>query len=268
MKTNNETSLYMYRSAVNDFYGAALAMGIIFLVVFGLVMVASASMEIAQSLYGNPFYLLRKQLILLMPGLVAAYIVYKIPLSLWQEFSGVLLGAGIFLLCLVLVPGIGREVNGSQRWLNFGFFGFQPSELCKIFVVLYMAAYLVRRQEVVRSELKGFLIPLGIVGLMVFLLLLEPDFGSVVVLLFAVMSMLFLAGVKLQQFISMIVVCLAGAAIAASAATYRMKRLTAFTNPWADQFGVGYQLTQSLIAFGRGEWLLELQLLSMISATV
>lgn len=244
----------LYRSGLSDFYGAALAMGIAFLVVLGLVMVASASMEIAQSLYDNPFHLFRKQLILLIPGLIAAFIVYKIPLSLWQEFSGVLLGAGIFLLCLVLVPGIGKEVNGSQRWLNFGFFGFQPSELCKIFVVLYMAAYLVRRQEAVRNEWRGFLIPIAIVAFMVFLLLLEPDFGSVVVLLFAVMSMLFLAGVKLQQFLFMISVCFAGAAIAASAATYRVKRLTAFTNPWADQFGDGYQLTQSLIAFGRGEW--------------
>jgi cell division protein FtsW len=245
----------LYVSGISDFYGAALILGIGFLVTFGLVMVASSSMEIAQSKYGDPFFLFKKQLLLFIPGLVAAYIVYKLPLSLWQEFSGVLLCLGIALLFLVLIPGIGREVNGSQRWISLGFASFQPSELCKIFVVLYMAAYLVRRQQAVRNEWKGFLIPIGIMGLLVLLLLLEPDFGSVVVLLCAVMSMLFLAGVKLQQFMLMIFACLVFGGIAASAATYRLKRLTAFTNPWEDQFGSGYQLTQSLIAFGRGEWL-------------
>ena len=194
-------------------------------------------------------------MLLLVPGIVAALIVYRIPLRIWQEFSGVLLLLGIALLFLVLIPGIGREVNGSQRWISLGFVGFQPSELCKIFVVLYIADYLVRRQSKVRTDWVGFAIPLAIMGILVFLLLMEPDFGSVVVLMCAVMTMLFLAGVKLQQFIALISVSLGLAVLAATMSPYRMARLTSYTNPWADQFGSGYQLTQSLIAFGRGEWL-------------
>ncbi len=245
---------HLYNSGIIDAYGLGIVLSAGFLLGFGLLMVASSSMEIAQSRYGDAFFLLKKQSLLLLPGVLAAFIVYHIPLRIWQEFSTVLLCVGIALLIMVLIPGVGREVNGSQRWLNLGFASFQPSELCKIFVVLYVSAYLVRRQEAVRNEWKGFLIPIAIVGLLVMLLLMEPDFGAVVVLLCAVMVMLFLAGVKLQQFLLLITACLVFAGIAASTATYRMKRLTAFTNPWVDQFGDGYQLTQSLIAFGRGEW--------------
>lgn len=245
----------LYNSGISDLHGKNIFFGVAFLIAIGLIMVASSSMEIAESRYGDPFFFLKKQVLLLIPGLFAAFLIYKIPLAIWQEFSGVLLGIGIFLLVFVLIPGIGREVNGSQRWISLGFATFQPSELCKIFAVLYMASYLVRRQQAVRNQWKGFLIPIAIMSLLVLLLLLEPDFGAVVVLMFSVMTMLFLAGVKLQQFLLMLTTCFIFAGIAASAATYRLKRLTAFTNPWADQFGSGYQLTQSLIAFGRGEWL-------------
>jgi len=250
----SQTKLPLYTSGVKDFYGASLILGVGFLLSLGLVMVASSSMEIADSRYGDPFFLLKKQLVLLIPGLLAATIIYHIPLSIWQQASGFLLLTGIILLFLVLIPGIGREVNGSQRWISLGFVSFQPSELCKIFVVLYIADYLVRRQNKVRNDWVGFLIPLAIMGMLVFLLLLEPYFGSVVVLMFAVMTMLFLAGVRLQQFIALISVSFILAVLAAAASPYRMKRLSAYANPWEDQFGSGYQLTQSLIAFGRGEW--------------
>ncbi len=244
----------LYKSGFNDVYGMGLLLSSIFILVVGMIMVASSSMEIAESRHGDAFYLLKKQLILMLPGLLGAFIVYQIPLSLWQEFSGVLLVIGVTMLFLVLMPGVGVEVNGSQRWINLGFIRFQPSELCKIFVVLYIADYLVRRQSKVRSDWIGFLIPLAIMGILVFLLLMEPDFGAVVVLMCAVMVMLFLAGVKLQQFIALISVSLVLAVLAATTSEYRMRRLTAYTNPWEDQFGSGYQLTQSLIAFGRGEW--------------
>jgi cell division protein FtsW len=241
-------------SGINDFFGSSLIFGSGFLLCFGLVMVASSSMGIAESRYGDAFFFFKRQFVLLIPGIIAAFIIYQIPLNLWQRFSGSLLIVGIVLLFLVLLPGVGREVNGSQRWINLGSASFQPSELCKIFVVLYIADYLVRRQGKVRSDWVGFFIPLAIMGLIVFLLLLEPDFGSVVVLMFAVMTMLFLAGVKLQQFIALITVSISLAFVAIISSPYRMKRVSAHTNPWADQFGDGYQLTQSLIAFGRGEW--------------
>lgn len=251
---STQMQLPLYKSGVKDNLGGSLLLGVGCLLCLGLVMVASSSMDIAESRYGDAFFLFKKQVVLMIPGLLAAVIVYHIPLSLWQKSSGILLLTGIVLLFLVLVPGIGREVNGSQRWINLGFVSFQPSELCKIFVVLYIADYLVRRQNKVRTDWVGFGIPLAIMGIMVFLLLLEPDFGSVVVLMFAVMTMLFLAGVRLQQFIALISVSLLLAALAAAASPYRMKRLSAYANPWEDQFGSGYQLTQSLIAFGRGEW--------------
>ena len=245
----------VYNSGLTTGYGLTVILAIIFLISLGLVMVASSSMGIAEDRMGDPFYFIKRQALLLIPGLVAAVIVYQIPLSFWQQASGPLMIFGFVLLILVLIPGIGKEVNGSRRWISLGILGFQPSELCKIFVMLYMAAYLVRRKEEVRNEWSGFMIPLGIMSLIVLLLLLEPDFGSVVVLMFAVITVLFLAGVKLQQFIMLMIATVLVAGIVAVSSTYRVKRLVSFTNPWADQFGSGYQLTQSLIAFGRGEWL-------------
>lgn len=244
----------MYKSGFATLHGSLLILTIIFLVSLGLVMVASSSMGIAEERMGDAFYFLKRQTLLLIPGIVAAIIVYNIPLSFWQQWSGPLMILGFMLLIVVLIPGIGKEVNGSRRWISLGVLGFQPSELCKIFVMLYIAAYLVRRKEEVRNEWSGFMIPLGIMSLMVLLLLLEPDFGSVVVLMSAVIAVLFLAGVKLQQFIMLMIATVLVACIVVVSSAYRVKRLVAFTNPWADQFGSGYQLTQSLIAFGRGEW--------------
>jgi len=244
----------IYKSGFTTGYGSIVIVAIVFLVGLGLVMVASSSMGIAEERMGDPFFYIKRQALLLVPGIVAAIIVYQIPLSFWQQASGPLMILGFVLLILVLIPGIGKEVNGSRRWISLGVLGFQPSELCKVFVMLYMAAYLVRRKEEVRNEWSGFMIPLGIMSLMVLLLLLEPDFGSVVVLMCAVIVVLFLAGVKLQQFIMLMIATILVAGLVAVSSTYRVKRLISFTNPWADQFGSGYQLTQSLIAFGRGEW--------------
>lgn len=243
-----------YKSGFSDGYGASFLLALLFLISLGLVMVASSSMEIAEARTDDAFYYLKRQLTLLLPGIAAAVVVYQIPLSFWKQFSGVFLLLGFLLLVLVLVPGVGRKVNGSMRWINLGPFGFQPSELCKLFVVIYMAGYQVRRTQEMRNEWSGFMIPLAIMCLLVVLLLLEPDFGSVVVMMTAVMAMLFLGGVKLKQFIVLIVVSVLSAGLIAVSQTYRMKRLASFTNPWEDQFGSGYQLTQSLIAIGRGEW--------------
>ncbi len=165
-----------------------------------------------------------------------------------------LLGA-FGLLVLVLVPGIGREVNGSMRWIGFSFFNVQPSEIAKVFVVVYLAGYLVRRQTEVRETWMGFFKPFIVLLPMAALLLMEPDFGATVVMMGAAAAMLFLGGVGLFRFSLMVVLAVLAVFVLVQAQPYRMARLITFTDPWSDQFGSGYQLTQALIAFGRGEWL-------------
>lgn len=162
-----------------------------------------------------------------------------------------LAGAGIVLL-LVLLPGIGREVNGSQRWIAFPGFNIQASELAKLGYLIWLAGYINLQREALVQRWQAFLIPLGVLGVLSFLLLLEPDFGAAVVLGIATFGMLFMAGVPMLRFLSIALAVVAAAALIALLQPYRVARLMNFLDPWADQFGGGYQLTQSLIAFGRG----------------
>ena len=243
--------LYGKRGVDLDF---PLLAGCLALLGLGLVMITSASSEVAAVNAGNPLYHMIRHLVYVVIGLIAAGATLLIPLAAWQRMSGLLLLAAFAVLVLVLIPGIGREVNGSMRWIGFGIFNVQPSEIAKLFVVVYLAGYLVRRQEEVRESWMGFIKPIVVLIPMAGLLLLEPDFGATVVMLGAGAAMLFLGGVGLFRF-----ALLAGAAIGAvfvlvQTQEYRLQRLITFTDPWADQFGSGYQLTQALIAFGRGEW--------------
>lgn len=225
-----------------------------FLFCVGLVMVGSASMGVAEASFDNPFYFFVRHFVYLGIGLCAAAVVMQVPMQVWHRYAYPFFLLVLFLILIVLIPGIGRRVNGSMRWIGFGGITLQPSEVMKMGAVIALAAYLVRRQEEVRSRLAGFVKPLAFVGIVLFLLLLEPDFGASLVIVTAVMAMLFLAGAPLNQFLAMSgVVALAGVAVMI-AEPYRMKRLLAFTNPWEDQYGSGYQLVQSLIAFGRGDW--------------
>jgi len=233
--------------------------GVLLLVVFtlaglGLVMVGSASVSLADRQTDEPFYYLARQLMSLGAGLALALVVARMPLALWQRLGVPMLIVATALLVLVLVPGLGRSVNGSSRWLALGPLGFQVSEFAKLAAVVYVAGYLVRHDEAVRTTLGGFLKPLALLGVMALLLLLEPDFGATVVILATVMGMLFLGGVRLSLFGLLVTLAASGLAVLAITSPYRMERLTAFTNPWADPFNSGYQLTQALIAFGRGEW--------------
>lgn len=235
-------------------YDRWLIVAILGLIVLGLMMVASSSVMISTKFYHQPFHFLFRQAIYLFGGFVLAVVVMRIDSSLWEKYSVHLLFACLVMLVLVLVPGIGRVVNGSRRWLALGPIGIQVSEMAKISMILYVSGYLVRQEEQVKQNIMGFIKPMVILMVMAMLLLLEPDFGATVVIVTTVMAMLFLVGVKIRYYIGLLIMVGLSMIFLAVSSPYRMARLTAFLNPWADQFNSGYQLTQSLIAFGRGGW--------------
>lgn len=219
----------------------------------GLVMMTSASVSIAERQMQDPLFFLERQSIGVVLGVLGALIAMSIPSATWERLAMPLLIGAFLLLVLVLIPGIGHEVNGSRRWLRTGLLNFQVSELTRVMLLTYLAGYVVRRQNELKETLGGFLKPLGLLLLGALLLLLEPDFGAATVLLVTGLGVLFLAGVKLRHFIGLVALVAGGLALAAVASPYRMKRLISFLNPWADPFNSGFQLVQSLIAIGRGE---------------
>ncbi|QIT56279.1 putative lipid II flippase FtsW [Aquisalimonas sp. 2447] len=231
-----------------------LVWALIAAVVVGLVVLTSASMSLADSQFGSPFYFLQRQLLFLGMTLAGVWLVLQVPLHAWYQASGLLLLCAFLLLVAVLIPGVGREVNGATRWIPVGIFHLQVSEVAKFGVLFYLAAYMVRRGDRVRGSMQGFLIPIVLLGATGVLLLMQPDFGAALVLGATGLGLLFLAGVPLWRFAALV----AGAGALAWAliitSPYRVTRLTAFVDPWADPFNTGFQLTQSLIAIGRGEW--------------
>ncbi|WP_428847081.1 putative lipid II flippase FtsW [Pseudomonas tremae] len=232
-----------------------MLVGCLALLGLGLVMITSASSEVAAVQSGNTLYMMTRHLVYLLIGLGVCGVTMMIPVATWQRLGWLMLLGAFGLLLLVLVPGIGREVNGSMRWIGFGAFNVQPSEIAKVFVVIFLAGYLIRQQQEVRESWMGFFKPFIVLLPMAGLLLMEPDFGATVVMMGAAAAMLFLGGVGLFRFSLMVVLAVASVVVLVQAQPYRMARLTNFTDPWADQFGSGYQLTQALIAFGRGEWI-------------
>jgi cell division protein FtsW len=222
------------------------------LIIIGLVMVASSSVTISAKYYHEPFHFLIRQAAYLALGVVVAVGLVRVDMKVWERLSLPLMGFCLVLMCLVLIPGIGRVVNGSRRWIAFGPIGIQVSEFAKLSMILYLSGYLVRQGHRVSETFWGFLTPLLVLGVVALLLLMEPDFGATVVIASTVLAMLFLAGVKLRYYVGLTGFIAAALAVLAVSSPYRMARLTAFLNPWADQFNTGYQLTQSLIAFGRG----------------
>jgi len=224
------------------------------LLLVGLVAISSASIEYADWHYHNPWYHTLRHLVYLLLALAAAVAVYRLPLQFWQRSGWGWLFGALALLILVLIPGVGREVNGSQRWLPLGPFTLQPSEFAKLAMVVYLAGYMVRREHEVRHQWQGFLKPMAVVFATTLLLMIEPDFGATVIVVGSAFGMLFLAGVKLGNFLLVLLGALAAMLVLVLSAPYRVARLTASTDPWADPYNTGFQLTQSLIAFGRGEW--------------
>lgn len=232
----------------------SLLLSVGLLIALGLLMLTSASLGLAQRELEQPFYFVIRQSIYFLLGISAGLIIICLPIRWWQQFSPILLMITIALLMLVLIPGIGTEVNGSRRWLRAGPFSFQVAELAKLFMIIYLADYLDRNGYEVRTTFMGFLKPMFIVGFVGFLLLLQPDMGSAFVIAATVLGLMFLAQVRLREFIFLLILGVGLFVLLAWAAPYRWARLTSFMDPWADQFNTGYQLTQALIAFGRGEW--------------
>jgi len=235
-------------------YDKWLIVAVLGLVIIGLMMVASSSVMVSTKYYHQPFHFLIRQACYLSVGIVISIAILRVDSSVWEKCSVPLLLVCFGLLLLVLIPGIGRMVNGSRRWLSLGPIGIQVSELAKMTMVLYLSGYLVRQHESMSQNILGFVKPMIVLGIVAFLLLLEPDFGATVVIAGTVMAMLFLTGVKLRYYAVLLATLSGGFAFLAVSSPYRMARLTAFLNPWADQYKSGYQLTQSLIAFGRGGW--------------
>lgn len=231
-----------------------LVLAIALLLVAGLVMVASASVAVAQSSSGDPLALFRRQALFVLFGLFAGFVVYRLPIVVWQSLSGLLFVAAIVMLCLVLVPGIGIRVNGAARWLDLGVTTLQVSELTKLLVIFYLAGYLVRHRVELRENYSAFFRPLVPVALVVLLLLFEPDLGAAVVLTCICLGMIYLAGVRLLPFFSSLLFVTAVLAVATILEPYRVRRLLSFQNPWDSAASDGYQLTQSLIAIGSGSW--------------
>lgn len=220
----------------------------------GLLMMTSASIVISDKQMHQPFYFLFKQLIFLTIGIILGSFTLQLETQYWEKYGGYLLLIMLGMLGLVLIPGIGHSVNGSVRWLGVGPIGFQVSELTKFVIIVYMAGYLVRRNQEIQQQWSGFIKPILILGLIAVLLLREPDFGATVVVTITTLGMMFLAGMCLRNFIVLILLASALLGVIAISAPYRLARLTSFLNPWASPFDTGYQLTQSLIAFGRGGW--------------
>jgi cell division protein FtsW len=225
------------------------------LLLIGLVMVTSASLNVAERLTGDPFFHFERQLMSVLLGVTFGSALLFVPITIWQRFAPVILIASFALLVIVLIPGIGHTVNGSRRWIRIGVLNFQPSEVARWLLLTYIAIYAVRHQTDLRSSSQGFFKPLAVLFVAAVLLLIEPDFGAAVVLCVTGTAVLFVAGARLRDFL---LVCAAGGAaigVLAMTAGYRLERLLAFLDPWADPFKSGFQLTHSLMAFGRGEWL-------------
>jgi cell division protein FtsW len=229
--------------------GAALL-----LLALGFVMVASASLPIADRHGGAPFHFVIRHAIAIALGLAAAGATFSIPMRWWEASGTLLYFVGILLLVLVLLPGLGKTVNGATRWIPLGPFSLQSSEFMKLFGVVYVAGYLVRRSAEVSTRWSGFAKPLLLISVASVLIMAQPDFGTTAVLLATVLGLLFLGGVPVWQFavlLGLVAALLTGLVLWEP---YRLERITTFVNPWADPYGTGYQLTQALIAFGRGEW--------------
>ena len=246
------------RNAPAAEYDRSLAWAALLLAATGLVMVYSASIATAEENrytgHSATWFLMRHGMFFAV-ALAGALMVFLVPARHWQQAAPLLFLAGMALLVAVLVPGIGREVNGARRWLALPIVSAQPSELMKLAAVLYAADYTVRKHSVLKSFKRGLLPMLAVMLVVAWLLLREPDFGALVVIAASAFAVLFLGGMNGRHFAALLAMLLGGFAVLVLASPYRMHRIFGYMDPWSDAFGSGYQLSHALIAFGRGEWL-------------
>ncbi|UTV97990.1 putative lipid II flippase FtsW [Marinomonas rhizomae] len=233
---------------------AVFVAAVVSILALGMVMVSSASISISETIHGHPYFFMGRQGLYLAIGLVFGWVLLSLPTHQLQKWGILMMGLSLILLILVLMPGIGKSVNGSRRWINLVVFNLQASEVAKVCMVVYVSGYLVRRADRVREGWVGFVLPLCLCSIFLLFLLFEPDFGASVVLLGTVMVLLFLGGAPLYQFLLLMVGAVSMLGVVAISESYRLKRLMNFIDPWADPFNEGYQLSQALIAYGRGEW--------------
>ena len=255
MTTQSITMPFPVRLRTDLNLDATLLTIVLSLLLGGFVILASASISISDNVAGDPFFYLERQLVAAALGTAAGGFCLFVPMSVWRNLGPLMLFLGIALLAVVLVPGIGHEVNGATRWVRVGIMNLQVSEPARLCFLLYLAGYLVRRNKALREEFMGFLKPMLVLTLACVLLLKEPDFGAAIVLLATALVMLFVGGARIRDFLLFFAAAVIAMAALAITSPYRMKRLTGFLDPWSDPYDSGFQLTQSLIAIGRGEWI-------------
>lgn len=219
----------------------------------GLVMVATASIAVAEKTHSQPFFFIEKQVVFFVIGSFLGLLCLQVPLAFWEKTGLLWVCLAMVVLVAVLIPGIGRTVNGSTRWIPFGPINIQVSELVKLLLAIYLAGYLVRRRATVRTSFRGYIIPAMILAVASALLMMQPDFGATAVVFVTCLGLLFIGGGRLREFLALFICGGGFLSVMVVTSPYRMARLTNFRNPWADPFNSGFQLTQSLIAIGRGE---------------
>ncbi len=235
-------------------YDRSLVWLFLILLFIGFIMVSSASISVGTRLYNDPFYFSKRDLMYVGISLFCCFFFLRVPMQNWQSWQAKVFFLALFLLLIVLIPGIGVLINGARRWLNLGFFRFQPAEFAKFALICFLAGYFTRRYDEVRSSRASVLKPFFLVGLLSVFLLSQPDLGSAVVLFVISAGMLWIVGAKFFQFVLLLAAGFCSIAILAITSAYRFKRLTGFLDPFADPYGDGFQLSNSLMAFGRGEF--------------
>ena len=249
-RTHQATKL----DAITGRYDPVLLLLTLALAGLGVVMVASSSMAIAEGLDVGPFHFLVRHVVFLAIGLALAWGVMRLELKLVERYSQWLLLGCFLLLLAVFIPGIGHTVNGAQRWINLGVSNFQAVEAVKLMLIVWLASYLVRYRDEIGHEWMALIKPLGVAVVIILMLMLQPDFGSAAIVLAMTVGMVWLGGARIRNLLTPMLLLLPLMVLAAVAAPYRVRRLTSFRDPWADPFNDGFQLTQALIAIGRGEW--------------
>lgn len=254
MSAGHATMPFPARLRTEFVFDPVLLSLVLTLLLGGLVILTSASITISDNAVGEPFFYLERQLVAALIGTAAAAVCLYVPMRVWQSLGPLLLLAGLALLCIVLVPGVGSEVNGAKRWVRLGLLNLQVSEPARLCLFIYLAGYVVRQQKALRERFVGFLRPMLVLSLTCVLLLAEPDFGAAIVLLGTALVVLFVAGARIRDFLVFFSAAVIAMVALAVTSPYRLQRLTTFLDPWADPYNSGFQLTQSLIAIGRGEW--------------